>query len=274
MPPAERRVVETVRELGIDLDLEHLPDIRERLVELGTHFNDSVDIARLIRANFAELRQAAGLTTERPEYLMRAGLLHDIGKSGPPGERGEFHAAIRRLFEVPAKPFKPFDGGRAKTIAEFMHENGMADEEALTETLAAHGVDAQHEAAISFWRRHAEWTLSVLEEESEGALDEETVRIAASHHLLEGQNPAEINFGELVADPAAHEFLAQCELLAATDKYQAFRQRGGLEHASAIAALRKMANDAKNYPAVLRDKFLAVVDVLDKAQAANDALLG
>jgi hypothetical protein len=35
-----------------------------------------------------------------------------------------------------------------------------------------------------------------------------------------------------------------------------------------------MANDAKNYPAALRDKFLAVVEVFDKAQAANDELLG
>lgn len=271
---AERRVEARVRALDIGLDLGRHPELRERLVELGTHFEDSVDIANIVRSTYPEMQRALGLSAERPERLMRAGLLHDIGKSGPPGERGAFHAAVQKLFVVPEIKFSPFDAGRPKTIAEFMHATSMQDAGELTQTLADNGVDANHEPIISFWRRHAEWTYGILQDEEGDDLDPETIKIAASHHLFEGRNPAELDLEHLPVEAGGAEFLAQCEMVAAIDKYQACRVRGSMSHEDAVASLRRMVEANKSYPEPLKQKFLAAVATLDLARDAVEAVLG
>ncbi|MEY4744842.1 MAG: hypothetical protein RL272_787 [Candidatus Parcubacteria bacterium] len=113
---AEARVMDKVQELDIDLEIEKHPKIRERLAELGTHFEDSVDMAKIINTIYAELSDKLGLKEEDKKRMMRTALLHDIGKSGPPGEQGPFHEAVQKLFVPPEKPFNTHADGRPKTI--------------------------------------------------------------------------------------------------------------------------------------------------------------
>lgn len=262
---SERHVIETVAKLDVGLELEKHPRIRERLAEIGTHFEDSVDMAGIIDTVYGELADKLGLKEADKKRMMRTALLHDIGKSGPPGEEGPFHEVVQKLFVPPEKPFTTHVDGRPKTVAEFMAEQSMADQAKLKSDLAAAGVDAEKEPVIDFWRRHAEWTYGILKQEPANDVDPEVIKVAATHHLFENQNPAGIEFKD--APPETRAILEQTEMLAAVDKYQAFRARGGMDHDKTIAMLKKIS-DARppEIPRELRDKFKAVIEILDKSK--------
>lgn len=259
---AEARVMDVVDDLDIGLELEKHPKLRERLAEIGTHFEDSVDMAKIIRTVYGELSEKLGLKPEERERMMRAAVLHDIGKSGPPGKEGPFHKAVQTLFVPPATPFRTHEGGRPKTIDEFMAEQGLGDREKLKADLAAAGIDAGKETIIDFWRRHAGWSYEILKEEPATDVDADLIKVVATHHLFENQNPAAL---ELSGSADVQALLEQTEMLAAVDKYQAFRARGGMDHDATIAHLRKIS-DARppEIPQHLRDKFKEVIDILDR----------
>lgn len=263
---AEAAVAEKIADLDIGLDLEKHPLLRSRLAELGSHFEDSVDMARIIRTVYGELKDRLGLKEESPTRIMRAAVLHDIGKSGPPGEQGDLHFAVRKLFIPPRRSFNPFIDGRAKTISEFMDEQNIADREKVLTGLVAAGIVPETTAMIDFWRRHADWTYGILKEESGSDVDAELVKIAATHHLLENQNPAGLEVNDVPAEAQVLEILEQAQLLAAVDKYQAFRARGGFEHESALAQMRKIVDGRNDLPQKLRDRFLAAIDVLNDSK--------
>lgn len=259
---AEARVMDEVAELNIGLELEKHPVIRERLAEIGTHFEDSVDMAKIIRAVYGELSEKLGLKPEERERMMRAAVLHDIGKSGPPGVEGPFNKAVQTLFVPPEKPFKTHVDGRPKSIEEFMAEQNTADREKLRADLAAAGIDASKESIIDFWRRHAGWSYEILKGEPATDVDADLIKVVATHHLFENQNPAAL---DMQAGPETQSLLEQTEMIAAVDKYQAFRARGGMDHATTITHLKKIS-DARppEIPQHLRDKFREVIDILDR----------
>lgn len=271
---AERVVTEKLRALDIGLDLERHPEVRERLAELGSHFDDSVDIARIIRATFEELCSKLDLSAEAPERIMRAAVLHDIGKSGPAGERGEFHFAVRRLFIPPSGKFNFYAAdGRPKTIADFMVEQGMKDADRITAALKEQNIDATSEAIIFFWRRHAGWTYDILRGDLGPDIDDDLVKIAASHHLLEGQNPATLDIARPQKNDAEYDIIEFGELLGAIDKYQAMRVRGGHSHESAIAKLRATVESSPNHPERLKAEYRTAFNVLDRNKDSIGKLL-
>ncbi len=267
---AEKLVAEEVRELGVGLDLDRHPEVRKRLAELGSHFKDSVAIAKIVGATYPRMREALGLPDEGPERMMRAALVHDVGKSGPEGGVGDFHFAVRRLFITPKRPFNPFVDGRAKTIDEFIAEQGMPKPDAVRDALKEAGVDPATEPMVGFWRKHAQWSHDILGKETGagGDIDEKVAKIAASHHILDGQNPAGLAVAEIPAEAHVIELLEQCSLLAVADKYQAFRERGGSTHEESIARVRKLVESKADLSPLLRDKFNAILDVLEKSKDA------
>ncbi|MEY4723386.1 MAG: hypothetical protein RLZZ324_899 [Candidatus Parcubacteria bacterium] len=272
--PTEAEVSEAVESLHIGLDLEKHPHLLERFTEISTHFDDNVDIAKIAGALFPDFKEALHLTDETPERLQRAGLLTDIGKSGPAGEEGPFHDAVQKLFIVPTKPFNAFKpDGSMKTIADFLEETGMEGAEGIVAALAEKGIFAKDEKMLDFWRRHAEWTLDILKQEASNDIDPVVITAAASHHLLDGKNPAGLDLNGLAENSPDIEEFAYAEILQVIDKYQAFRGRGGMSHAEAVSRTRAKVESAPGYPPVLRSLFTKALAVIEAHQAEMDALL-
>ncbi len=263
---AEKTVTDKVNALEIGLDLGQHPEIRRRLAELGAHFEDSLAMARIIRSVYGELKNELDLKDEGPERLMRAAALHDIGKSGPPGPEDEFNYAVRRLFVPPGRPFNPFAEGRAKSVAEFADEQDLPDRERVFAALREAGIDPEKAPMVDFWRRHAEWTYKILKDDRGPGLDEDLVKIAASHHLLERQNPAGLDLQHVPAEAQVLEVLEGTELLVAVDKYQAYRSRGGLGHEAALDRLNADISSRTDMPDQLRNNFIKVIGVLARSK--------
>jgi hypothetical protein len=265
---AESMVSEGVGKLDIGLDMEKHPELRSRLAELGSHFEDSLVMAKIIRTVYGRLKEALDLPDPGPERLMRAAVLHDIGKSGPAGAEGGFHFAVRQLFITPRRRFNPYIDGRAKTIQEYVAEQDIGKPQAIFDALDKAGVDPAREPMIGFWRRHAEWTYGILQSAAGPEVDADLIKIAASHHLLENQNPARLDLKEVPAEAHVLEVLEESELLAAVDKYQALRARGGSRHEEALDKLQTIILERTDLPETLRAKFLTVIDVLNRSKDA------
>jgi hypothetical protein len=265
---AESIVAKKIEELGIDLDMQKNPELRARLAEIGSHFEDSLAMAGIIRTVYGQLRETLDLPDPGPERLMRAAVLHDIGKSGPAGAEGAFNFAVRQLFVTPRRRFNPYIDGRAKTIKEFVAEQDIGRPQAIYDALDKAGVDPSKEPMIDFWRRHAEWTYDILRAAAGPGVDDDLIKIAASHHLLDNQNPAHLDMKDLPAEAHVLEILEESELLAAVDKYQALRARGGSGHEEALNKLQTMITERKDLPETLRTKFLTVIDVLSRSKDA------
>jgi len=271
---AKDTAAEKVAGLDIGLDLRRHPEINSRLAEIGSHFEDSLAMARMIQTVYEPLRAKLGLADEGPERLMRAAVLHDIGKSGPAGAETGFHDAVRRLFITPTRPFNHFAGGRNRTISEFLAEQELPDGAGIAAELRQAGIDPDQEAMIDFWRRHAQWTYDLLRTENGPDIDEDMIKIAATHHLLEGRNPAQLKLDEVPAEAHVLEVLEESELLAAVDKYQALRQRVGLPHEEVIKKLNAMIDARTELPETLRQKFRTIIEIIGNSREALEEFLG
>jgi hypothetical protein len=255
------KIISEVEALDIGLDLRRHPELCARLMEIGAHFDDSLHMARIIRAVYGPLQTALGLEDEGPERLMRAAVLHDIGKSGPAGEEGDFNRAVQKLFIPPARPFSPYENSRARTIVEFMASQGWSEPESaeVRAVLEAAGVDPDTRPMIDFWRRHAQWTLDILSPETSPDIDAEVVAAAASHHLYEGRDP--LNFlTDLAAAP--EQELKMANALEIIDKYQANRVRWARNHEDSLAWLEGVLSKRTDLPPVLAANYRAIIKVL------------
>lgn len=271
---AREIVAEKIAYLEIGLDLRRHPEINSRLAELGSHFEDSRVMAQMIRTLYGPLRQKLDLTDTGPERLMRAAVLHDIGKSGPPGVETGFHDAVHRLFIPPKHPFAAVPGGQKQTIRDYVAAQQLPDGAAIISELQKAGIDPDQEAMIAFWRRHAGWTHELLASEIGPDIDEDTVKIAASHHLFEDQDPARLELAKQPAETHALEILEEAELLAVVDKYQASRQRGGLRHEEAVGRLNALIAARTDLPETLRQKFRTIVEIIDGSRNEIEQYFG
>jgi hypothetical protein len=267
------RVIERVDGLNVGLDLRLHPELRERLVEIGPHFEDSAQMAALIRSVYGKLRARLDLPDERPEHLMRTAVVHDIGKSGPAGARGVFHDAVRRLFAPPSRAFRPVENGRTRTVSEFVKETEISEPEKIDAALRAAGIDPDKEPMLAFWRRHAKWSFDVLSGEHGPDIDADLAAIAASHHIFEEQNPAQLDVARAPKDEKERVALDMMLILTAIDKYQAFRIRGKLGHKEATdrTAVSVVASPAMN-PALMM-RFREVLDVISGSKDEMDRAL-
>ena len=264
---AEEMVTEKIDALDIGLDVRRHPELRARLAEIASHFEDSLVMAKIIERLYGTLKKRLDLTDADPKRLMRAAVLHDIGKSGPAGAETAAHYAIRRLFIPPRKKFDPFKDGRAQKVSDFVAHQGFMRPEKLLADLLAAGI-APDQPMLDVWRRHAQWTYDILKPTVNGDIDEKTLYIAASHHLLENENPAGLNLMDVPTEAHILEVLEMSELLAAVDKYQALRERGGLKHEDALTQLEKTVSAKTDLPETLRSKMRTVIAVLKESGAS------
>lgn len=272
----ERLVSERVGELDIGLDLDVHPKLRARLAELGSHFDDSVQMAEMIRSLFVDLKTELDLPDADPKRMMRAAVLHDIGKSGPEVGSDRLRFAVRRLFVTPPRRFSPnAEDGQPKTIRDFMVEFdfGESEQEEIGRALNEVGIGADSESILDFWRRHVDWTYEILQSNQGEGIDQSVVAITSTHHLLEGKNPAKVDLGRMPVEATVIETLELAQFLSVVDKYQAFRVRSGMGHEATMSVLNKIVDQHMELPEPLRTGFHKVLDVFSRNGEALESLL-
>lgn len=258
---AEEEVKKNYEKLGIDLAQDH-PKIFARLVEMHqepeSHFADAIAMAEMID----EIWDKMDFGETDKEKMMLCALLHDIGKSGPDNASTQARQVVRKLF---SKTFAMKDGStkvdvRDLSIEELINQAELGDETEIktivTEELK---IDPAETTMREFWNLHVDWTYDILKNNMSGEIDQEVVEITASHHILDGKNPANLPEEEISPSSQVIELIEKYQFLTLIDKYQAFVERGGLAHQAAIAALRKLVTQSQVKEAT-KVKYLNLLD--------------
>lgn len=263
IPERERRtgtVKSAFGEFDLKMDIARFPDLLYRLADTGEHFHDAVEMARMLDKLWNKLEIADY------DNLLTAALLHDIGKAGPfkLAKDSELRQSFGKLF--------PHGHTDAKTFGELARNAGFKDSKSLAETLSGEETPIKPETpAIDFWRYHVDWTHEVLKN---SGIDEDVTRIAASHHILEGKNPAHLTDEEIAHESkileVADKYHTQGHhILAIVDKYQARRKRGAAKsHEEIIAFLHLIVNNSR-VSEELKDDYHEIIDHVF-AGAKND----
>lgn len=213
------------KELG-DLGFPVIPEIIEHLVVLeeNSHFNDD---SRMIIEGIKNVLKFPGSYKLKPtdqKRLLIASYFSDIGKSSSSNETA-CQLGVVKLFSV--ENIKDREHTKVGDIVQ-----GHFSEQATDMEFDLLKVDVNFNMSmLDFHNKHTSWTLEILNK-FPGFFDQEIKRIAASHHLYRGINPAEIKIDDVPNDTKYSIFL-----LMAMDSYQAFRKRGGLTHEEACKSL-------------------------------------
>ncbi len=252
-------------DLGIEI--EDYPEIANRLMELNerpeSHFGDAVNMAEIIDLLWNKIE----LKTVSKEKLKLCALLHDIGKSGPAKADQETRQVIQKLFDS-----KLFKDSRSKPIREALREEGIAGREQIEMVLENLGIDIDQERMIDFWRRHADWTYDVLKNNQGGAIDEEVIAIASSHHILDGKNPANLPLDKIPEGAKTIEVIDGYQTLTLVDKYQAYRGRSAYSHEEAIEAILTMIQNS-NLGSEVKNNYLRIVGLLADSKEVLEQIL-
>jgi len=259
-------VINAFREFGLEMDIAKHPDLLSRLVDIGEHFHDAVEMARMIDKIWDKL------SVDDADYdnLLTATLLHDIGKAGPLKISPD--SPLRPMF----KKLFPHGNSEAKNFDDLAVAAGFSDSQSLAESLSGEQTPISGEMpAIDFWRYHADWTYEVL---NQAGVGEEITRIAASHHILEGKNPARLADEEISSESKILEVADKYHahgyrVLAIMDKYQAIRERGAARsHEEIIAFLHRIVDKSrvseqlkKDYHEIIDHIFAGAKNDLEKA---------
>ena len=268
---SDRRTTSEVRRIFQALESQKVPrPIIERLSLLSmiegknrrrnSHFQDAVEISEIID-NLADEE----LSEKELNDLRLASLLHDVGKSGPveasPLEQQAFvdlfnldfdkesylfagkKAAPRELPLSVALAIKAQEGAitfeQAKEIVRLVSEAAKRQEQRRSET----ALDADS-TMLKVWSAHVYWTHDILRR---AKVNPRIVEISASHHLLDGHDPAGVgleNADQSIASlELADKYQAFRIRLILADQYQAFRKRSAKSHEETIEIMRKKIND-------------------------------
>lgn len=249
-------------EFSLNMDIADHPDLLDRLADIGDHFQDAVEMARMTDKIWDKL----DIDDADRDTLLTATLLHDIGKAGP--GRYSTDSEMRNVF----KKLFPHGNSSARTFGDLAGEAGFEAVEHLAQQLSKENTPIEiNTPAIDFWRYHADWTYEVLKE---SPLGEDIARIAASHHILEGKNPAGLADQEISQESkiieVADKYHAHGHLvLAVADKYQAIRERGTIKsHSEIIAILHKIVAGSRVSDELKKD-YKNIIDTVF-AGAEND----
>lgn len=257
----KRKVLEAFKEFGLSFEIEKYPDLVQRLADTREHFQDACEMARMIDS----IKDKLELDSEAREKLLAATLLHDIGKSGPPHCKNDspLREKIKKLFVhgyIPVFPDK---------FSDFVEMVGLENPEQIAVDLSTSDlpIDADMRP-IDFLRRHVDWTYLILKETG---LDEEIVKIAASHHILENKNPAQLSEEEISSSVQRleitdkyHAYLYR--ILTFVDQYDAFKNRGTkpmiepLTHDKIIELLRNKVQTVTHLSDEAKDKYLEIIN--------------
>lgn len=251
-----KAVIEAFQEFDLSFEIEKYPDLIERLVDTREHFQDAHEMARMIDS----IKDRLNLSSVDLENLLTATLLHDIGKSGPEhcDNNSLSREAIKKLFP------HGFVGVLPPTLGEFIK---LLDKEADPETTTALFSTPEYPVIsdmrpIDFLRRHVDWTYQILKN---AEVDEELVKIAASHHLLEGKNPANLNVEEMESSIKILELTDKYQaykyrVLILIDFYQAGQGRGAQKHADIIVSLKRKVSESELLSEEVKAEYLRIID--------------
>ncbi len=252
----------------VDLDIREYPDLFERFKRLHSpesrHFEDAAQMVEIIDAIWDDLERK--LPELSKEQMILATLLHDVGKSGPKEAAPEEQDLIVTLFDPHHFRAIAEKGERVEDMSIFhaIRESDLEDsvQRKVAKYLKKLGVDIASEKMIDFWRRHADWTYDILKSSRDDKIDERLAAMAASHHILDGKNPAGLDPEKIPQEAKAIETIETYEVLTLVDKFQAFVKRSGLSHTEAIKALRGIIDRQKLSERVKNDyrKILGVIE--------------
>ncbi len=245
-----------------EIDLEGIDaSVLERLIEIhseeDSHFYDAIEMAKMLDKNWEHL----GLEATDKKKMLVCALLHDVGKAGPEKASPEARQLCLWLFHKQHHVQSEIDLRELK-VMDFINTSDYPDPSRARSLLTAKDglniVNLDNLTMIDFWRMHVDWTYDILSQHLSPEVDEKVVVIAASHHLLDGKNPAELAEDEIPEESQWLEVTEEYQVLTLVDKYQAFRQRSAVSHEEAIAFLLAMIEKSK-LSDILRDSYRKIV---------------
>lgn len=274
--------------VGICERLSLLADRRGLDKKRNSHFQDAVEIAEIID-NLLDIEK---MSEQELNELRFSCLVHDVGKSGPAEATAEEQAAFTRVFNLdfdaeeyeisPGKKAAPAQLPIRKALEIKISEGALrADEADKILSLIGAAVSRQKikrpqtaltpdSAMTVFWSAHVYWTMDILRDHGVAL---RVVEVAASHHLLDGHDPAGIGAENADSSIASLELADKYQAfrirLILADKYQAFRKRTALGHEKTIEILRKIVADKFKSNSTARRVYESVIDAL----AGNKNLL-
>jgi hypothetical protein len=250
----------------------------------NSHFQDAMEIAEIIDNLVPD-----ELSDNEVNELRAVSLVHDIGKTGPAGSTEEEQLAFMTMFNLDFEygkehnGFMPGELSIEKALALKVEEGEVGAERAeeikdMIDSASVKQGRVTAETKVSrktlmrdFWSAHVYWTYDVLKGEEN--LSENFVNTAASHHLLDGHDPARIGFEGITSEMAALEMADKYQAyrirLMLADRYQAYRRRGARTHEETIVIMRERLNEQFEAPegglidVKARQIFEQVLDLID-----------
>lgn len=254
-----------------NLDIRTYPELFARFKRLhgpeSRHFEDAAQMAEIIDAIWPELESELPFKLDK-EKLLQTTLLHDIGKSGPEEAASEEQELVVALFN-PAHYRKILESGAGierLTVIDALRGSDfdLSTQLKIANALKQWGIDFETEKMIDLWRRHADWTFDVLAPIQDEKITRELAIAAASHHILDGKNPAGLNPEEIPNEAKTLEIAESYEVITMVDKFQAFVKRSGLGHKEAVAVLRVII-DRQSLPDKVKDDYRKILTVIDRS---------
>lgn len=245
-----------------EIDLEGIDaSVLARLIEIhaeeGSHFYDAIEMAKMLDRNWEHL----DLPPADKKKMILCALLHDVGKAGPEQASPEarqlcvwlFHKQHHIQTEINVRELK---------VMDFINTSDYPDPNQARELLTAKDglniANLDNLSMIEFWRMHVDWTYDILSQHLSKEVDEKVVVITASHHLLDGKNPAGLAEDEVPLASQWLEIAEEYQVLTLVDKYQALRQRSACSHEEAIAALLR-AIEGSDVSGYLKDNYRKII---------------
>ena len=261
----ERFVIDQFSRAG--LDIRAYPELFERFKHLhgpeSKHFEDSVQIVEIIDAIWGELEKKLPFKLDK-EKLILSTLLHDVGKSGPATANSEEQNLIIELFN-PCHYQNVLQKGEIKQISVLcILQDSDIDpnvQQKIVEYLNKLGINVGAEKMIDFWRRHADWTFDILLQNQGGKITSEIAAIAASHHILDGKNPAHLEYENIPGEAKTMEVIESYEVLTLVDKFQAFVKRSGLSHEESVKVLEQII-DEQPLPEKVKNDYHVILKII------------
>lgn len=224
---------------------------RFRVLENHRFNSDLVEIRRGVIGALKAMREKNSLiklSEEQERAASLSALVHDIGKSSL-SEDPAAQIAVAAVFS--AKEGIP----GTVTVGEVVKQKFPGTESNIMYGLSVAGIKPN--TLMRDFDQHALWTKEIMERFPK-VFRPEVVIIAASHHIVDGNNPCGVKEEEIL-----DELKASIYLVMAMDKYQARFTRGGVGHEGAIKFLRTVL--AKKYGDPIRDPILAyIVDTMEE----------
>lgn len=263
----EQFVVDQFSRAG--LDIREYPELFQRFKLLNgpesRHFEDAAQMVEIIDAIWDQLKKQ--LPELGKEEMILATLLHDVGKSGPKEATPDEQELIVTLFDPRHYRAIAAAGTRVEEMSIFraLRESDIEEgaQQKIVKYLSRMGVNIATEKMIDFWRRHADWTYDILMASKNDKINERLAAKAASHHILDGKNPAHLDPENIPQEAKAIETIETYEVLTLVDKFQAFVKRSGLSHAEAIKVLRGII-DRQKFPERVKNDYRKILEIIEK----------